>query len=458
MITIIVHGILSSSYQQKIVIDKDCLADNNIRSLKNVRNHLSYQYGDSTPLTGWAMQTAPDGIWLSRIERSFDTNYVPAYIMVSFLIPKGMRLTYDAILHIDRCLLMNHDKYIIHNIIVPDANWSFLVPLGGELENFGNYDHDNIVYNSKNTPIGCAYWPGNLISMLDNMWDSRFALFEIVYCDKRILSTSNKFVSINDIPVIDTPTSEKPENNTDEHIVNNDGYRKNNDDETDTYATYDSKDNSEEETANNSHYQQTTQNVLSQNNSHKKKHHKKLKSLLLLTGILMGFALLGVITAIYINKADNSSTNNNTSSTSKTNTPNIPIPESYATTVSNSEKNDYSSLEQEDNDTFTLTESSCEPTISIPTPNNKASNKTVIYSTESLLRILTWENVKDNGKLFYNQYCVSDDNLKKDADQIIKNANILGKSCYCAGYFKSKTKTNGVSYLKSYLNKSQEIN
>lgn len=200
MIPIVVHGILGTSYQQEIIVADGLQGSNDLLALRDINRQLSKQYGDDTPMTGWAIQPTRSGMWLSRIERAFDINYAPAYIMVSVLIHRGETLKENALQRIEHNLLINHSKYMQQSVIQYNVDWSFLHKLGRELEGMLENSYSRVNDNQSHTPQDIAYWPGDMSSMLHNIWDVRFQLFNIIYCGKRIIAKDQKIVSIDDIP------------------------------------------------------------------------------------------------------------------------------------------------------------------------------------------------------------------------------------------------------------------
>lgn len=199
MIAIVAHGIIGTTYQRDIVVKPSLVESDSLNVLHNISHQLSTQFGDDTPMTGWAMQPAPDGMWLSRIERAFSTNHNTAYVMISFLIPLGNTLLTYALKYIESNLLANHSKYIQQNIILNKPDWSFLHLLGQKLERLmgnSNYKPTFTVHKT----LDAAYWPGDMPSMLNNLWDVRFQFFNIIFCGNRILSSEKQYVSIEDVP------------------------------------------------------------------------------------------------------------------------------------------------------------------------------------------------------------------------------------------------------------------
>lgn len=204
MISIVAHGIMGTAYRQEVVVDGGISSGGSLQVLRNIRRQLSSQYGDDTPKTGWALVPAPDGMWLNHIERAFDANYAPAYVSVSFLIPHGLRLRPEAYKLIEKCLVANNAKYMQQSVVLYDADWSFLRVLGREL--------DAMVLSVPPTPATyriassniIAYWPGDIHSMIVHIWDVRFRDYSIIYCGKRILASGKEYVRIDD-RVVDTP-------------------------------------------------------------------------------------------------------------------------------------------------------------------------------------------------------------------------------------------------------------
>lgn len=199
MISIVAHGILGTAYRQDVVVEEGIRGNGSLEVLKDIRRQLSTQYGDDTPMTGWALQPALAGMWLSRIERAFDANYVPAYVMVSFLIPNGKRLRSEALQCIEHSLVVNHGKYMQQSVILHDADWSFLQKLSQELQEELLDDAEEIAssyFSYKQSEIS-AYWCGDMPSLLHNMWNLHLSQFNIVYCGRRILTVDKEFIPID---------------------------------------------------------------------------------------------------------------------------------------------------------------------------------------------------------------------------------------------------------------------
>ena len=197
MISIVVHGIMGTAYRQDIVVNDGAQGNGDVNALRDLRRHISNQYGDGTPTTGWALSPAPSGMWLSRVERSFDTNYAPAYLMVSVLIPRGQRLKDETVLNkISRAMILNHSKYINQNVIQYESDWSFLNPLSQELEGC-LVPVDGAVSNYADPTDGeVAYYDGDLSKMIREMWNGKFARFGTVFCGKGLLATDREYPDI----------------------------------------------------------------------------------------------------------------------------------------------------------------------------------------------------------------------------------------------------------------------
>lgn len=199
MISIVSHGIMGTAYRQDVVVDEGIIENGSLQVLHDIRRHLSTQYGDDTPMTGWALQPAPAGMWLSHIERAFDSNYAPGYVMVSFLIPQGRRLLPKAMQSIEHCLVVNHAKFMQQSVVLHRPDWGFLHLLGQELN--GMFDEsvvgEEIHHVEYGTTNEIAYYSGEITTMLYNMWDYKFRRFGIIFCGKGLLSESRKVVSID---------------------------------------------------------------------------------------------------------------------------------------------------------------------------------------------------------------------------------------------------------------------
>lgn len=212
MVSIVAHGIFGTSYMRQVVVDGGAGANGDINALNDIRRQISNEYDDGSPMIGWALQPSPSGMWLSRIERAFDLNYAPAYVEVSFLIPRGKRFD-DAIAVLDMIsnqMVLNYFKYIRQNVIQALPDWSFLTFLGNELENHLVADYGSIAAY-KNTPqYTTAYFLGNIYEMLGKMWSEKFSCVGTVFCGDGLLTKNKEFVSTEDI-VEETHEMEVPE-------------------------------------------------------------------------------------------------------------------------------------------------------------------------------------------------------------------------------------------------------
>ena len=191
MISIVVHGVLGTAYRQDVVVDYGAVANGDMKVLYDLRRHFSTQYGDGAPTSGWALSPAPSGMWLSRVERAFDVNYAPAYLMVSVLIPCGQRLKDDSVLNkISRVMILNHSKFINQNVIQYecDCDWSFLKPLSQEIEGCLEPFDCAISNYTDSTDGEIAYYDGDLSKMMREMWSGKFIRFGTVFCGRGLLS------------------------------------------------------------------------------------------------------------------------------------------------------------------------------------------------------------------------------------------------------------------------------
>lgn len=194
MVSIVTHGIFGTSYRQNIVVDNGASAKGDVKVLVDVRKHLSTKYGDGTPTTGWALTASPSGMWLSRVERAFDANYSSAYLMVSFLIPRGQRLKEETVLsRISRAMILNHSRFINQNVIQNDCDWSFLVPLSQELDGYLLPAEGRVAdyIGLKTEEVAC--YQGNLSEMICEMWSNKFAQYGTVFCGKGLLDSGNNY-------------------------------------------------------------------------------------------------------------------------------------------------------------------------------------------------------------------------------------------------------------------------
>ena len=187
MISIVAHGILGPSYRQDVVVDEGVRDKGNLDVLYDIRRLLSTQYGDDTPISSWALQPAPSGMWISRVERAFDADYAPAYIAISFLIPCELRPSDLLLKFITTTLIRNHARYIQQNIIQNSVDWSFLTDLATHLDSHLSHSVSrNHFFLSPQYEV--AYSSEDIFSILPNLWDSRIARCRILFFDKRIIS------------------------------------------------------------------------------------------------------------------------------------------------------------------------------------------------------------------------------------------------------------------------------
>ena len=206
MISIVVHGVLGTAYRQDIVVDGGAQGNGDVKVLCDLRQHLSTQYGDGTPNTGWAISPTPSGMWINRVERAFDANYAPAYLMVSVLIPRGQRLKDDSVLNkISRAMILNHSKYISQNVIQDRCDWSFLDPLSQDLEGCLEPFDCAISNYTDSTDGEIAYYDGDLSGMIREMWSDKFVGYGMVFCGRGVLTLDKDFPSVE---VIEKKTSE----------------------------------------------------------------------------------------------------------------------------------------------------------------------------------------------------------------------------------------------------------
>lgn len=218
MIPIVAYGIMGTAYRQELVVDEGAREDGSLRVLRDIRRQLSIQYGDDTPMKGWALLPAPTGIWLSYIERAFDANYAPAYIAISFLIPQGKQLWTGVLQHIEHNMTKNQSKFMQQSVVLHDADWSFLHLLGREVE--GMLENANSGNQSYRVSGKNAFWSGDLSSMLQNMWNERLWQFDIVFCGNEMLSTNKEFVKIEGDDIVTESPVEHQKSAEDVEIQN----------------------------------------------------------------------------------------------------------------------------------------------------------------------------------------------------------------------------------------------
>lgn len=187
MLSIVTHGIIGSSYRKDVVVEGEMDASD-FAVLCDLRSKLSFDSSGDAPQSGWLMQPAPSGMWLSRLELALDEQNRPAYVATSFLIPRGCQLRGDAsLVLVIRTQMMNRHNYINErNIIMARPDWSFLKTFGQELES--HLSPCSIVAYRKPFVGDAAYYPDTPASMLREMWNDNFSLFGTVFCGKGLLS------------------------------------------------------------------------------------------------------------------------------------------------------------------------------------------------------------------------------------------------------------------------------
>lgn len=473
MISIVVHGILCTSYSQIVVESAGLSGNHNQEVLHDIRRQLSTEYGDATPMTGWALQPAPDGIWLSRIERAFDANYAPAYVMVSFLIPQGNRVAPNALTCIEHCMVANHAKYMRQNVIQYDAEWGFLDSLGRDLEHYLENEANVIEYHWKPTE-GSAYWTIDMVSMLGEIWDARIRQFNIVYCGNQILSTDKEFVAIEDVvspidignvqepsapssnPLHEEPLSTKetvkkkawakprPDEKTikdlpkDDHSII---------DLATILASIDSKAKDREGDKTKSKKHNPPTKATNQNTKRgkptqtEKKNHDTIKNIL----VLIGIAIVIYLIYFFLHRSSNNNTDYYLEDT-------ISELEELVDSL-NAEEYAVDSM------TVTVEEAATEK-IPIDTVITKDDmGKTNIFSASELFLCQTWKNVENNGKLFHEKYEVTNSDLEQRVNDIVTKANKIGEARFVEGYAhaKKQTELDCLDDLEKYLRICIEI-
>lgn len=434
MISIVVHGILGTTYCREMVATDDA-TDADIVLLQDIRRYLSIQYGDSTPINGWAMHPAPSGMWLSRIERAFDINYQPAYVMVSFLIPQGFRMSDESISHINRCMILNHSKYMQQSVIQVKADWGFLHKLKRELESMLIGPSDPVAPAHPAPSGSAAYWPGDIQSMLANMWDQRLRMFNIVFCENRILSGKNDVISVDDV-VID-PKVDQREQAVDlqaepPEIIGPHPDVDTTEDEGTTYENEDAKSNdfvdepqmpADAEVKIQEQEMSHTSEKETQQQQHPNAGQGKNRNLI--NNLLVFLAVVAVLFLVFLFE------NREHFQSQEIDTINY-----Y----------DYAVVTEE------AIEEQCVETISA-----SYDNRINISTTDKLFLCLSWENVKNDGELFDEKYSIQDESLRQRADTIIVYANKIGQKAYSNGYGKASSKSDSFLYLENYVSQKHNL-
>ena len=139
-------------------------------------------------------------MWLTRIERAFDTNYAPAYIAIAFLIPYGRQPKGEAMLKlITDTLAQNHSNYIRQSVIQTGVDWRFLEELSGDLEAYLTSSDTPLPPKALSPKYGVAYSEDDITTLLDNLWDERIAQCRMVFCGRGILTADKEFVCIEEL-------------------------------------------------------------------------------------------------------------------------------------------------------------------------------------------------------------------------------------------------------------------
>lgn len=201
MLSIVASGILGTSYRKDVVVDGGMDAGGDLAALSDIRHKLSFDFRGDAPQSGWLMQPAPTGMWLSRLELAVDERNSPAYIMVSFLIPRGRQLQGVTPLGLAvKTLMMNRRCYIDSgNIILPNPDWGFLKALGLELE--ACLTPCSVVAYRMPIAGGFAYYPNPPAMMLNEMWSDKLSLVSTLFCGKGLLSLNTECPNIEEMDV-----------------------------------------------------------------------------------------------------------------------------------------------------------------------------------------------------------------------------------------------------------------
>lgn len=473
MISIVAHGIMGTAYRQDVVVDEGVTENGSLQVLHDIRRQLSTQYGDDTPMMGWALQPAPVGMWLSHIERAFDANYAPGYVMVSFLIPQGKRFRPKAAQTIEHALVVNHAKFMQQSVVLHRPDWSFLHLLGRELEGLLE-DATVVVSGDWKEGNGAACFSGDISSLLTYSWDSRFQQYEVIYCGNRILSADKEFplldvivqthedngicggsaIISHDGAEINQMNDESENDNTEDETIQIDELeelcedsvtgimdkeedvdRREDDTEVQpfqkTIAGSAGSSYKQDYSASKPHSDKTQQDRKSSGKDQRRINDFAGNVLVVLGIVVVLFLMYKVLYKIpestrqtgYFEDSDIDEIKDSIAIEE-----NVPVVE-----VAEEAKKEMPRKE--------IVKDSKEPVV-----RNEASTPEVskinISSANKLFLCLTWDNVKDNGKLFYEKYEVTEPSLKKRVDNIIHQANKMGKARYLKGYLDSSHDSN----------------
>lgn len=210
MLSIVTHGIIGASYRKDVVVEGEMDASD-LAVLCDQRSKLSFDSSGDAPQSGWLIQPAPSGMWLSRLELALDEQNRPAYVATSFLIPRGSQLRGDAsLVLVIRTQMMNRHNYINErNIIMARPDWSFLKTMGQELES--HLSPCSIVAYRKPFVGDTAYYPNAPASMLREMWDDNFSIFGTVFCGKGLLSPNADYPNVMEVDFAEQVSKQEEE-------------------------------------------------------------------------------------------------------------------------------------------------------------------------------------------------------------------------------------------------------
>lgn len=431
MVSIVVHGYFDQSYCQKVVVRGDTQDPDNMQVLCDIRRYLSSQYDEGTPLVGWALQPAPSGMWLGYIEQAFNKAYAPAYLMVSFFVPRGKMLRKEALQRIEKALRQNRMWYIRNNVIQSDANWDFLGRIGMELNGLLQDFQEECPVQEALLGKSVAYCPDSIADMLENMWNPKFAYFRVIFSGKQILDNFMDIPSVGSSREMTVPPKEK-------------------------YVSENQEVVREKQVGNNPDLPRKKKHKSEAHKvrkPHKSWYSRTKKNLRLLVFIGSGLILLALVTLFLLRRCSN----NNQSQIDS-----LAIRTTNSTTFADSlqrakeqgkgEKQEGGKYlenspkqtpqtEEDHNETKSKNDSKSKRVVENTNGSSDSESKESLYDYKKirimnpsrLFAALIWDNVKDNGKKFFENYEIPNRHLEMRARNIIEKANRMGRNKFeCA--------------------------
>ena len=461
MIAIVAHGIFGTSYRQDIVTGRDLLAPEDLRVLHDIRQDLSPNYNDGSPMTDWAVQPALSGRWFSRIERAFDNDFTPAFMEVSFLIPHGYCIKKEAARRIERCLVKNHAWYIHQKVIQYKTDWGFLTSLGQELESLLEPTGEVETACAPISSVMPACYPNTIDSLLGDFWNEKFSHFSIVYRGNGLLASDKGFPTTDDsVPLKKDPPITQPSAG----IATSAGTTSVGSVSADTAGVAtkipSTSDTNQDKVPPlkgfygvNGDITKPPYKYNGSKRTSKKKSSKKGRNMAI--GLLSGVALIIILAALVFSSSKSGTgegfSHNDTVFVTTPVVDNLEIvmqdtvnaPDSSIDSVVHRPEPEPKQNHGKDNSPVYHGRQGGQgmggqsDNQTVPTQSKTQNNipdKVVIATASQLFRCLTWENVKNNGRLFFEKYDVSSPHLKGRANNIIHLAMRHPRSTYMKAY------------------------